>query len=170
MIKNIFMVLVIMILYTNAKAQTRLYHGIRSGMTQTEFMDYVNNSECFEWSIHGELFTYVNDRRYFVNYKKNFNKNGNLIGIRLISANDYEWDNNAKHVLPSLKSVYGEPVHDHTVDGKPNVGNGVILYKFEKGNIVTGIIRGDRNGYHIIIPIFDITYRDSNVVKETKGF
>lgn len=45
-----------------------------------------------------------------------------------------------------------------------------MLYKFVKGNIVTGIIRGNYKDHHIIIPIFDITYKDSYVPKESDGF
>jgi len=166
-------------MFALTQAQSNLFKGIKSGMSETKYlshckahpdMEYVENNG-FEYFL-----TTIEGREYL--FAAYFNKKNKLQGISFLCSNTYEWMDydvnvmeNALELFVLLEARYGDPTFDEWVSWTEiPKGKEHVVASFEKGTINSFImVKEDRGEYSISLVVGDIKYTDIKS-KNTGGF
>lgn len=173
-------ILILMIAFlgiiTSMNAQTNLYDGIESGMSESELYNHVKkDNNSLEW-LDDLIVTTIKDRDYVVTCF--YNNNSVINQIILISLDGYEWMEyepnvleNAKELYGLLENKYGEPVHNKWVDWTdiPD-GKSKMIVNFNNNNInvIIFVIEND-DLYSAGVIINDENFEDEET-KSSGGF
>jgi hypothetical protein len=159
-------------------AQTNLFKGITSGMSESELISHCQNHEDFTKSSYPDLFfTEIGGRTYIVS--SYFNKTNELNFISFSSMDSYEWfdydpnvKENAEELFTLLSVKYGDPIFNKWIswteipDGKLK---GVCTFK--KETISSFIYVEENSGkYSIRLIVADKNFDDPEKPADSGGF
>lgn len=158
-------------------AQSNLYKGIKSGMTQSEFTTYINSHPDFEWVSSAEMYKLTIKGRPFA-MSAEFNDKGKLNALFFYGLSRYEWYDYDANVKPQavelftlLQVSYGNPILDEWPSW-PNIpdGGSLIACAFTKGSVYASILVAESSDvYFLGLIIIDKMFSDPEI-QTSEGF
>lgn len=175
--KKIVLSLLLVLFMVTINAQSSLYKGITSGMTETQFNNYIDSNSDFSWTDSKSFVkVYIKNKLYLVSSV--YNKAGKLNAILFFAMDRYEWydydvnvQNNAIELFNLLQVSYGDPVYDSWVSWTaiPDEDSKIVCV-FTKGSVNATILAAESNDkYYIGLIVNDGKFADPEV-KTSEGF
>lgn len=160
-------------------AQSNLFKGITSGMSETEFYTHCEQHPDMEIVVSDgyQFIKTVIEGRYYIMFNHQNSKN-QLMSVEFWCADTYTWldyDPNiisiAVELFNLLEVKYGEPVYDSWLDWTeiPDGKNSVVV-RFEKNNLVAMIsVAEDNDDYMVRLIVGDSNFTEKKP-KSSGGF
>lgn len=172
--KKIVLSLLFMLFMITINAQNFLYKGITSGMTATQFDNYIDTYTEFVWSDNKDFVTnYVKDKLYVI--YPSYNKGGKLRSLLFYGTDGYDstkYDPNVKNIALELFSLltisYGEPTYDKWInwtDISEESSDIVTMFKKESV-VVVMLVAEEKDLYYVGLIINDTKYNDKEITSE----
>lgn len=173
--KKLIIVVLIMIPIL-IQAQTHLFKGIKSGMSESQYVNYLNTQEDFTYYKKTFYEVEISSKKYLTG--ASFNSKDQLWGLALFSYNNYEWfdyDVNIKPMLLDiytlLQAKYGNPDKDTYYGWTeiPDEGFKTICEWNIETIRLTLNVQESNNNYSIFISFVDDKFYEPEI-NDTGGF
>jgi len=174
--KKFFVFLIYLFIVISLQAQTNLFKGITSGISEIEYLQYCSSHPDFTNMGENYFTTTIEGRQYMIGSV--FNKKNELTAILFVCFDSYEWmeydpniKTNALELYSLLQIKYSNATYDEWLNWTDiPKGKAKTIAMFESQTIIALLsIREKNDMYTVNLSVGDTKYADP-VIKNSGGF